>query len=634
MSSDLIPPPPVVSGPPEPLLDQQLETHVRIAAELDRCRREAEQLKNLLALQQEYFSKVIEHMKLGMCLFDHGSRLAVTNQRLRTLLKLADDEVLPGLHMSEFHKRLLRNLGPLVGGQTRVEALAALSKSAVPATLNLVFESGQVLQVVHSPIARAAGQPDSFAADSSAADQGSAGGFMQTMEDVTERRKAEARASHMASHDVLTDLPNRRLLKQHIDVSLNDSQSDCAVLCVDLDRFKSVNDTLGHAGGDVLLVEVAKRLRQCVRSSDTVGRLGGDEFVVVNANAQSLEHVSQMAERIVNAIAKPFDIQGHSVIIGASVGIAIAPRDGDSPDRLIKRADMALFEAKRDGRSCFRFFDPSLEERARERQTLENDLRVAVSEGQFELHYQPYFAARQRKLIGFEALLRWNHPTRGRVSPLEFIPVAEELGLITRLGEWVLQEACRTAATWPADVMISVNVSARQFVNHDLYGSVGRALAQSGLAASRLEVEITESALMENIVEIESVLDSLRRKGVGLSMDDFGTGYSSLAYLRRFNFSKVKIDRSFISGLATESQAIAIVRAIIALCRNLNIVVTAEGVETELQADILRLENCDYLQGYLLGRPTPQAELTALFMAGGPATPIANTGRHVPTRAL
>ena len=577
-------------------LDLHIETQVKLAAELERCRRELEQVTLAYAAQRDSFDAIIDHLKLCMYLFDEQGYLRVANARFKRLFKLDPEDALPTLSISQFCGSLLEKLGALEGGHTRVEAFAALARSASKGSMNLLFQSGQVLQVTHSPLA--------------------AGGFVQTLEDVTDRRKAEARASHLASHDALTNLPNRRLLKQHIYVSINDAQANCAVLCVDLDRFKSVNDTLGHAGGDALLVEVAKRLQQCVRAADTVGRLGGDEFVIVNASGVGEQDLVLMAERVVTEMAKPFDILGQSVLIGASVGVAVAPRDGDSPDRLIKRADMALFEAKRDGRGRFRFFDPSLEARASERQTLENDLRIAVARGQFELYYQPYYAARQRKLIGFEALLRWNHPNRGMVSPLEFIPVAEELGLITELGDWILQEACRTAANWPDDVMVSVNVSARQFVNHDLFGSIQRALADSGLVPSRLEVEITESALMENIAVIESVLEKLRRQGVGLAMDDFGTGYSSLAYLRRFNFGKVKIDRSFISGLATENQAIAIVRAIIALCKNLNIVVTAEGVETELQADILRLENCDYLQGYYFARPTPTAKLAALFFAG------------------
>ena len=536
---------------------------------------------------------------MGMTKVDSLGVICLANTTIRQMLKVAPDANLLGITISDFSALLDNGLGALANSSACIESLAPLSKATSKRTLNLIFASGQVLKITHSPIAT--------------------GGFVHTFEDVTERRRAEATASHLASHDALTGLPNRRLLKQHIYVSLSDAKAGCAILCVDLDRFKSVNDTLGHAGGDALLVEVARRLRQCVRTSDTVGRLGGDEFVIVNATVVSDEDVMLMARRIVAAIGLPFDILGQSVLVGASVGIAMAPRDGDSPDRLIKSADMALFEAKRAGRGQFCFFDPSLEAKALERQALENDLRVAVAQGQFELHYQPYFAARQRKLVGFEALLRWNHPVRGRVSPADFIPIAEELGLITELGDWILMQACSAAAAWTKDLMISVNVSTRQFINHDLVGAVEKALAQSGLPAKRLEIEITESSLMENIDEVSSILEQLRGKGIGLAMDDFGTGYSSLAYLRRFNFSKVKIDRSFINGLETDNQSIAIVRAIIALCKNLNIEVTAEGVETELQADILRLENCEYLQGFLLGRPTPKNQIIELFFAPAPA---------------
>jgi diguanylate cyclase (GGDEF)-like protein len=546
-----------------------------------------------LKIQSSRFEAALEHMKLGLYIFNDQGRVEVANERSKRLMGLHIHDPLIGLTIDELCFKILENMGELASGHARIEAFAALSRSKEKSSLNLVFESGKVLHVAHSPLQE--------------------GGFVQTLEDVTERRKAEAKASHLASHDVLTNLPNRRLLKQHIYVSLNDSQADCAVLCVDLDRFKAVNDTLGHAGGDALLVDVSKRLRRCVREGDTVGRLGGDEFVILLANVQGEDDASAFADRVVREIAKPFDLLGQSVIVGASVGVAMAPRDGDNPDRLIKSADMALFEAKREGRGCYRFFEPSLEAKALERQSLEIDLRRAVIDKQFELHYQPVFAARQRRLIGFEALIRWNHPTRGRVSPLDFITIAEELGLITALGDWIIDEACRTAATWPEDIVVAVNVSARQFVNHDLYAVVNEALLRHDLAPSRLEIEITESALMENGGEIANVLQRLRRQGIGIAMDDFGTGYSSLAYLRRFHFSKVKIDRSFIAGLATETQSIAIVRAIIALCKSLGIMVTAEGVENEVQADILRLENCDYLQGFLLGRPTLSQNVSAFF---------------------
>jgi diguanylate cyclase (GGDEF)-like protein len=564
-----------------------------------------------LQVQNSRFISAMDNIKLGICMFDSQGLLVIVNQQLKALLRLKDDDLI-GLNVVGFAGLMRHSLGEFASGQTRVESYIALTKSANKSTLNLIFQSGTVLHLTHNPV--------------------EAGGFVHTLEDVTDRRRAEAKASHLASHDVLTNLPNRRLLKQHIYVALNDSQADCAVLCLDLDRFKSVNDTLGHAGGDALLVEVAKRLSACLRDGDTVGRLGGDEFVVLIANVFDRDDAAQLAQRIVTEIAKPFDVLGHSVLVGASVGVAMAPLDGDDPDRLIKRADMALFEAKRNGRGQYCFFEAALETRARERQTLETDLRIAVAQQQFELHYQPVFTAKHRKLIGFEALIRWNHPIRGRVSPLDFIPVAEELGLITELGDWIINEACRTAATWPDDVMVAVNVSARQFVNHDLYSTVMQALLANDLAPSKLEIEITESALMESSTDIASVLQRLRGQGLGIAMDDFGTGYSSLAYLRRFHFTKVKIDRSFINGLETETQSIAIVRAILALCKSLNIVVTAEGVETEAQADVLQLAACDYLQGFLLGKPARAEDVRALFAL--PKLPLFEGDNHLNTVAL
>jgi diguanylate cyclase (GGDEF)-like protein len=544
-------------------------------------------------VQDNRFDAVIDNLKASLYVFDSAGRLAVVNSRLKQLLGISDSADVLGLTIEEFSAHLVQKLGALSGGAARLEAYLALAKSSHKSSLNLIFQSGVVLHLSHNPVAD--------------------GGFVHTLEDVTDKRKAEAKANHLASHDALTNLPNRRLLKQHIDVALNDSQADCAVLCVALNRFKSINDSLGHSGGDALLVEVTKRLRECVRSSDAVGRLGGDEFVILLASVHDQEDVSALAQRVIADLSKPFDILGHSVIVGASVGVAMAPRDGDTPDRLIKSADMALFEAKREGSDSCYFFDPGLETRLLGRQALEVDLRIALAANQFELHYQPVFAAKNRHLIGFEALLRWNHPTRGRVSPLDFIPVAEELGLITDLGDWVINEACRTAATWPGHLMIAVNVSARQFVNHDLFAVVNEALILHGLPPSRLEIEITESALMESTTDIAAVLQKLRDQGIAIAMDDFGTGYSSLAYLRRFHFTKVKIDRSFINGLATDNQSLAIVRAILALCKSLNLVVTAEGIETEEQAAILNSENCDFLQGFLLGRPTPVSHIGVFF---------------------
>lgn len=547
-----------------------------------------------LRVQVDRLENAVNNVKLALYVFDQEGQLVLVNQPLLQLLAIESERDLLGLSLKEFGLFLTNKLGHLTGGSTRLEPFLNLGKIREKSALNLVFESQQVLHVAHTP--------------------SPSGGFVHTLEDVTARREAEAKASHLASHDALTNLPNRRLLKQHIDVALYEDSADCAVLCVALDRFKSVNDKLGFSGGDALLIEFGKRLRTCVRDVDTVGRLGGDQFVILIASALNRDEMESLAQRVVAEIAKPFDVLGHSILVSARVGVAMAPTDGSNADRLIKSADMALFAAKREGASRYCFFDPLFEAQALERQALEVDLRTAVSKKQFELHYQPVFSSRQRKLVGFEALLRWNHPTRGRVSPVDFIPVAEELGLICELGDWVINEACRTAATWPDGIAIAVNVSARQFINHDLYGVVTQALLRNGLAPSRLEIEITESALMESSNEIETILQRFRHQGIGLAMDDFGTGYSSLAYLRRFHFTKVKIDRSFINGLATDTQSIAIVRAILALCKSLNIVVTAEGIETEAQADILRLENCDYLQGFLLGRPAPQMDLQTLLV--------------------
>jgi diguanylate cyclase (GGDEF)-like protein len=547
-----------------------------------------------LRLQVRRLENAVNNVKLALYVFDQQGQLVLVNQPLLQLLGVESERDLLGLSLAEFGQCLTEKFGQLSSAGARFESFLNLADFREKTSVNLVFESRQVLHIAHTP--------------------SPSGGYVHTIEDVTSRREAEAKASHLASHDALTNLPNRRLLKQHIDVALYDESADCAVLCVALDRFKSVNDKLGFSGGDALLIEFGKRLRSCVRDEDTVGRLGGDQFVILIASALNRTEMEGLAQRVVAEIAKPFAVLGHSILVAARVGVAMAPTDGDSADRLIKSADMALFAAKRDGSNRYCFFDPVFEEQALERQALEIDLREAVSKNQFELHYQPVFSARQRKLVGFEALVRWNHPVRGRVSPVDFIPVAEELGLISEMGDWIINEACRTAATWPDGIAIAVNVSARQFINHDLYSVITQALLKNGLSPSRLEIEITESVLMESNSEIENTLQRLRHQGIGLAMDDFGTGYSSLAYLRRFNFTKVKIDRSFVNGLATDTQSIAIVRAILALCKSLNIVVTAEGIETEAQADILRLENCDFLQGFLLGRPAPHTDLQTLLV--------------------
>jgi diguanylate cyclase (GGDEF)-like protein len=388
-----------------------------------------------------------------------------------------------------------------------------------------------------------------------------------------------------------------------------------AVLCLDLDCFKEVNDTLGHPAGDKLLGAVAERLQHCARASDTIARLGGDEFAVIRTRVERPEDVLTMAERIVAAINRPFEVDGHAIVVGASVGIAVAPSDGDSADELLKRADMALYAAKAAGRHTYRFFEPDMNARLQARRNLELDLRNALLHGEFELYYQPTVNAVTRQVTGFEALIRWNHPERGLVLPADFVPLCEEIGLINPVGDWVLRQACAEAAGWPEHFRVAVNLSAMQLKNDGLVHSVAQALAASGLHPSRLELEITESVLLQENEATLVTLHQIRSLGVRIAMDDFGTGYSSLSYLRSFPFHKIKIDRSFVRELGTRADCTAIVRALAGLAASLGMTTTAEGVETEEQLEHLRSQGCDEVQGYLFGRPHPASELAALVSA-------------------
>ncbi len=386
-----------------------------------------------------------------------------------------------------------------------------------------------------------------------------------------------------------------------------------AALCLDLDRFKAVNDTLGHPVGDLLLRAVADRLLACVRETDVVARLGGDEFAIVQANLGRPEDASELARRVVATLSKPFEIDGHVINVGTSIGIAICPADGSHVDRLVKSADTALYRAKAEGRNTFRFFEARMEERQRARRELETDLRQAIANQEFELYYQPLVDLRSDRISGFEALIRWRHPERGMISPAEFIPLAEEMGLIVPIGDWVLRQACREAASWPDAFKIAINVSPVQFKNPGLIDCVEEALRHSGLPAHRLELEVTETVLLAENDAILATLHSLRDLGVHISMDDFGTGYSSLSYLRSFPFDKIKIDQMFIRDLSTNTEASAIIRAIVGLATSFGMRITAEGVETPEQLKCLRLEGCHEVQGYLFSPPRPAAEILALI---------------------
>jgi diguanylate cyclase (GGDEF)-like protein/PAS domain S-box-containing protein len=436
--------------------------------------------------------------------------------------------------------------------------------------------------------------------------------------DITERKRAEARLAFMAQHDGLTGLPNRTLLRQEMDEMLQHtrrSSDKVAVLMLGLDNFKAVNDTLGHAVGDKLLRGVAKRLRSTLREEDTLARLNSDEFAIVQSGMVRPEDAVLLARRLLEAVGEPYLLDGHSVVIGASIGIAMSPGDGDESEKLLKHADMALSRAKNDSRGTFSFFESGMDARAQSRRKIEIDLRDAIQGDVLRPYYQPLIDLATGRITGFEALVRWPHPERGMISPAEFIPVAEETGLINALGSLILHRACRDAVAWPDDIRVAVNLSPLQFRAGNLLSVVMEALKQSGLPARRLELEITETLLLEKSSQVQATLHALRALGVRISMDDFGTGYSSLSYLRSFPFDKIKIDQSFVRGLGANNDAQAIVRAIISLGAGLGVTITAEGVETEGELNCLRSEGCHEAQGFLFSQARPNAEIVAMLDA-------------------
>ena len=461
-------------------------------------------------------------------------------------------------------------------------------------------------------------------------------GVVVTVEDITERRRAEARVRHMAHHDALTGLPNRAVFTERLEgalarlrgeVRLDNSSppaaepsDSLAVLFIDLDHFKDVNDTLGHAAGDSLLRLAASRIQGCLRVQDLLARLGGDEFAVLLEGLLNPDQATEIARRMIEAVSAPFALDGHETLVGASVGIALC-KAGDldvRSDRLLRQADMALYKAKADGRGTSSFFHAGMSSALRRRKDMERDLRRAVAEGGLDVHYQPIVALSTRRVVGAEALVRWHHPEHGPVSPGEFIPWAEQAGLIGDLGAWVLRAACARAARWD-NLSLAVNLSPEQVRQPGLVELVETVLAETGMPARRLELEITEGVLLNDTAATLATLSRLHGLGVRIALDDFGTGFSSLSYLRRFPFDKLKIDRSFITGMNDDSGAAAIVRTIVMLGRSLSMRVTAEGIETPEQRDRLRAFQCDEGQGYLLGRPGPAKALETLIALGRPA---------------
>jgi diguanylate cyclase (GGDEF)-like protein/PAS domain S-box-containing protein len=543
----------------------------------------------------ERLRAAVANMPVGLSMFDADDRLIICNRIYCEMYGLAPEDTLRGHHRDEIFANATRHGG--IYDAFRDTLLEARTGGDV--TVHAVFETDDD-RILALGIQNIAG-----------------GGWVAIHEDVTARRRVEERIRHMARHDALTDLGNRLLFRDSLEEALSglDDKRGIAVLCIDLDRFKNVNDTLGHPVGDALLQAVADRLRACISQTDIAARFGGDEFAIIQpAPMPQPDAASELASRIVRIIGEPYEIDGQQIIIGASVGIAIAPRDGTDPDTLLKNADMALYTAKADGRGVYRFFHDEMGLRSQTRRLLELELRRALVSDELCLHYQPMFNMENREIIGFEALLRWNHPIRGIVPPNDFIWLAEEVGLILPIGQWVIEQACRDAAAWPRNIAVAVNVSPVQFRDKGFADQVIGALAASGLEARRLEIEITERVLIADTSVTLALLQRLHEIGVRIAMDDFGTGYSSLGYLRKFHFDRIKIDRSFVADLGEgDQESLAIVRAVASLSSNLNIATTAEGVETEQQFLRLRQEGCDTVQGFLLGRPMPVDDVARMF---------------------
>jgi diguanylate cyclase (GGDEF)-like protein len=444
------------------------------------------------------------------------------------------------------------------------------------------------------------------------------GSFVQTFTDVTKRREAEAHVARLASEDPLTGLPNRRLFHSTLDNVCSQprtSDAEFAVLFLDVDRFKVVNDTLGHRVGDMLLQEVALRLKQALAPADVLARLGGDEFAIVAPTTGSQSALEALASRLIAEVNQTYEIDGHRIRPGVSIGIAIGPRDGSNSEDLLMAADLAVYAVKANTRGTYCFYDRSMNESINDRRQLEMDLREAIEKGELELHYQPLIDLRHNVITGFEALARWRHPSKGMVPPAVFIPVAEDTGLVIALGAWALAEACRTAASWPDDLKIAVNLSPVQFSSPDLYAMVKSVLTETGIAPHRLELEITERLLMEDSEKTLSTLHRLKKLGIRIAMDDFGTGYSSLSYLRSFPYDKIKVDRAFVSDLAAGTEHVVIVQAVVSIARALGMTTTAEGVETEAQTEFLAALGCDEGQGYLFSAPVPADKLGEIIAA-------------------
>jgi len=537
----------------------------------------------------------VNNMSQGLLLFDASERLVLRNQQYVDMFGISPEVVKPGCKLREIIQ-LRKDTGTLSGD---VDDYCATIRESSKSGLTSLVETldGRWMQVVNKAV--------------------KGGGWVSTIADVTEQRRNEDRAIRLASYDTLTGLPNRAQLRSHLSVELEKCSPDnqVAVLFLDMDEFKSVNDSLGHLIGDELLKSVSSSLQDCAGPNEFLARLGGDEFALVVSGINNESQVLNVVQRIYQAVRRTHQCSSHQLPVDTSIGIAVAPSDGLTCDEILQNADLAMYDAKSSGKRTYRFFEAELEKKAKDRRQLEADLRKALDAGSIDVHYQPILDLQTNEIVGCEALARWTHPERGYVSPADFIPVAEQSGLIEQLGEYVLRAACSEAATWPGATKVAVNVSPAQFKSESFALKVVAALAQSGLSSGRLEIEITEAVLIGDDQTALMILHELKAIGVRVALDDFGTGYSSLSYLRRFPFDKIKIDRSFISDLTGEDSSSAIVRAVVTMATEHKMVTTAEGVETIEQRKILQDLNCSEMQGFLFSRARPGHEI-AKMMAG------------------
>ncbi|MBY4589952.1 MULTISPECIES: putative bifunctional diguanylate cyclase/phosphodiesterase [Rhizobium] len=557
--------------------------------------------------QQRLFEIILNNLPLGLSVFDADQRLTLSNIRFSQLFGLTQADVTPGVTIADLIDKMRGAEGASAkpGRRAGRHSSAAVKSSGIRRR-EWLMDDGRVIQSMVTILAD--------------------GSNIAIHADITEDRKAAERITYLAHHDPLTGLPNRIHFRQQVDAALAERKPDeqIALIHLNLDRFKSINNLMGVSAGDTILQQVAARIRASAGSENTLARLGSDEFAILQTGRQQPWNVTALAEQIRRELSEPFLHGEKQMELSVSMGIAVAPGDGDETDILLKHAGVALSHAKSDGRKRERFFAGEMEAQMQLRHALEADLRAAIEKEEFELHYQPLYDLSQRRICGFEALIRWNHPIRGRVAPIDFIPFAEEVGLIVDIGRWVLRRACSDAAEWPEDIKVAVNVSATQFSSSDLTRDVGEALATASLSPLRLELEITESVLMENLGEVLPILHALKERGIRISMDDFGTGYSSLSYLSSFPFDKIKIDKSFVNDIVDNKEAHAIMHAIILLGDALGMRVTVEGVETAEQLALLECEECDEIQGYHISRPRPALDVPHLLSLprNGGATPL------------